>query len=192
MSKASEGQWEPYDPSWLVNLAKEQRPEAEWLPRALADCTKAKQGNSEAYLYFVDSQNANKPGSAWQFETNITLQSPTEGWLILDVLKDNEIGGIEFYDRLNKGPYIECPCGFTLTSFTVNGHKWLTYDDEQYKLLKDIDSKLKLTKNKEKALLHKQKKLQRGFLYECSNCGRIMWRRSGKGNYQVYLPESEA
>ncbi len=191
MTKEQVDQWEPYDPNWLITLAKEQMPEEEWLVRALMNCTKAKRGRSKAYLYFVDSRNANQPGSLWQYKTCIPLRSPTEGWITLDILKDNKVGGIEFYDRLNKGPYIECPCGFILTSFTVN-EQWLTYDNEQYKLLKNFDSQLSSAKNKKQALLTKQERSQRGLLYECTNCGRIFWRRFGQGSYQIYLPETES
>jgi hypothetical protein len=91
--------WEPYDPGWLVNLAKEQLPEESWLPDAIAKCTQCLR-ESEAYIYFVDAENPNKPGSDWQYSTCLELTSPTEGWLVLDILKERRVGGIEFVDKI--------------------------------------------------------------------------------------------
>ena len=93
--------WEPYDPTWLVDLAREQEPDEPWLPLALADCRRAWR-QSEAYTYFVNPNNPNRPGSEWQFETNIVLEHPTEGALVLDVLKGQRIGGFETIDRIEQ------------------------------------------------------------------------------------------
>jgi hypothetical protein len=92
--------WEPYDPNWLVELATSQVPDVPWLPGALAACQRAFK-ESSAYLYFVDPANPNMPGSEWQFESNIVLDHPTEGSLVLDVLKGKRIGGVEFLSRIN-------------------------------------------------------------------------------------------
>ncbi|MBP2615387.1 hypothetical protein H5J24_08240 [Chryseobacterium capnotolerans] len=55
---------------------------------------------SKAYYKFVDSTNANKPGSSWKFKENIILEHPELGTLILDILEHDELGGIEFLERL--------------------------------------------------------------------------------------------
>jgi uncharacterized protein YuzE len=34
----------------------------------------------------------------WQFNKNITLEHPEQGDLILDILKDGQIGGVEFWE----------------------------------------------------------------------------------------------
>ena len=86
--------WEPYDPGWLVELARAQEPDEQWLPVALAACRRAWQ-RSPAYTYFVNPSHPNEPGSDWQFETNIVLEHPTEGTLVLDILKGQRIGGFE-------------------------------------------------------------------------------------------------
>jgi hypothetical protein len=44
----------------------------------------------------VSPENANKPGAEWQFERSIVLEDPKEGELVLDILKGNRVGGIEF------------------------------------------------------------------------------------------------
>jgi len=95
-------EWKPYDPTWLVQLAEEQAPERPWLSAALSKCTKGR-WDSPAYLRFVESRNANQPGSEWQFEENIILEHPEHGDLVLDILKEYRIGGVEFLSRVLAG-----------------------------------------------------------------------------------------
>jgi hypothetical protein len=52
------------------------------------------------YLYFVDPADANQPGSEWQIADNVRLEHPKEGTLVLDILADRRVGGIEFWGRL--------------------------------------------------------------------------------------------
>jgi hypothetical protein len=92
--------WKPYDPAWLVELAKEQLPEEEWLPAALAACTMARQ-ESAAYIHFVKPADPDEPSSEWQVQTDLTLKHPTEGELVLDILEGNQVGGVEFLAKLS-------------------------------------------------------------------------------------------
>jgi hypothetical protein len=97
--------FKPYDPAWIADIAKQQRPDLPWLAESLARCNhchEKRQGGRKKciYAYFVEPQAANQPGSEWQFRESIPLQHPEFGHIKLDVLKDNRIGGIEFYDRL--------------------------------------------------------------------------------------------
>lgn len=94
------GQWVTYDPGWLVELATEQHPDKTWLREALTRCTRC-QPESRAYIHFVDPSRPNKPGSEWQFDTNLHLHSPSEGWIILDILDGHRVGGVEFVDKLD-------------------------------------------------------------------------------------------
>jgi hypothetical protein len=91
--------WKPYDPGWLVALARETRPAEPWLAAALAKCTLAAE-ESRAYTYFVDPREANQPGSEWQFDSNVMLKHPVESDLVLDILIGQRVGGIEFLARL--------------------------------------------------------------------------------------------
>ena len=91
--------WQPYDPTWLVTLAREQLVDETWLPDALARCTRCLQ-KSDAYIYFINPDQPNRPGAEWQFLRNLHLQHPKAGWLILDVLTEERIGGVEFVDRI--------------------------------------------------------------------------------------------
>jgi hypothetical protein len=92
--------WEPYDPGWLVDLARQQVPDEPWLPDALTACTRVRRRSDASYIYFVDPARTNQPGSEWQFDTSIELHCPTEGWLVLDILKGHRVGGVEFVDRI--------------------------------------------------------------------------------------------
>ena len=51
-------------------------------------------------LHFVDPARPNEPGSDWQFGENLILEHPLEGDLVLDVLKGNRIGGVEFLSKV--------------------------------------------------------------------------------------------
>ena len=87
--------WEPYDPTWLAELARLQARDMSWLEDALRECTRHAR-ESRAYIYFVSPVAANQPGSEWQFETNVMLNDPREGELVLDILKGHRVGGVEF------------------------------------------------------------------------------------------------
>lgn len=93
--------WETYDPTWLVELALEQVPEERWLPEALSNCRRAYR-ESGVYTYFVDPANPNQPGSEWQIDTSIVVEHPTEGTLVLDVLKGPRVGGFETLARIEE------------------------------------------------------------------------------------------
>ena len=92
--------WKPYDPTWLVALAKEQLPDEPWLPAALAACTMARQ-ESAAYIHFVTRSDPDEPGSEWGEQRDLILKHPTEGELVLDILEGNRVGGVEFLAKLS-------------------------------------------------------------------------------------------
>ncbi len=91
--------WSRYDPTWLVQLAREQVPEHPWLPSALAQCTRSR-WQGDAYLSFVDAQRPNESESEWQFLENIVLRHPVQGDLVLDILTEQRVGGVEFLSRI--------------------------------------------------------------------------------------------
>jgi hypothetical protein len=101
LSSSSEP-WLPYDPTWLVELAKSERPRKKWLHEALADCTLAQARTCCApkiYGYhFVDAARPNKPGSPWQFDHQIWLGDLGVSLsVIVAVLKGRQIGGFEWH-----------------------------------------------------------------------------------------------
>lgn len=93
--------WEPFDPTWLAQLAREQYPSVPGLIAAIEridHCAK----RSVAMWYFVDPSNANKPGAEWQFGANVHLNGGPLGPLVLDMLRDGRVGGVEFLARLGE------------------------------------------------------------------------------------------
>lgn len=86
----------PYDPTWLVGLAVKQAPE---LVEAFSACVVA-DCRYHAYHKFVDTRNPNKIGSAWQFSHSAEMIDNDEGGVVVDVLSDGRIGGVEFLKRI--------------------------------------------------------------------------------------------
>ncbi|MEM9547848.1 MAG: hypothetical protein AAGA77_17830 [Bacteroidota bacterium] len=87
--------WQVYDPQWLIDLAKEQIPDKPEIILALSKCIKANV-ESRTFIYFVNGDLPNQPNAEWQFDQCIQLEDKEKGTIILDVLKGNRIGGIEF------------------------------------------------------------------------------------------------
>jgi len=90
---------ETYNPTWLVKLAKQQRPELTWLHEALAKCTTSVKKETD-YLYFVSADRPNLPESEWQHERSIELNCPENGYLVVDILKGERVGGVEFVNKI--------------------------------------------------------------------------------------------
>jgi len=88
-----------YDPTWLVKLAKKQKPEADWFHEALTKCTEVVREET-AYVGFISAERANLPGAEWQYDFSVELYCPDNGFLVVDVMKDKRIGGVEFVDNI--------------------------------------------------------------------------------------------
>ena len=91
--------WKKYDPKWLIKASEYRFDEYPWLRDALLQCTKAKE-RSEWYTYFIDDKNPNTPGSNWQFQESITIEDTPEGDIVIDIVKNNRVGGIEYLTRV--------------------------------------------------------------------------------------------
>jgi hypothetical protein len=48
----------------------------------------------------VNSDRPNESGSDWQFAENLELESPTEGGIVLDILTNHRVGGVEFVSKI--------------------------------------------------------------------------------------------
>lgn len=80
-----------YDPTWLVDLAKKEYPEEEWLHEALEKCTKKISVDDDpAMIYFVHPRI---PSHGWEYKESISFES--SGTIVIDVLVDGRIGAIE-------------------------------------------------------------------------------------------------
>jgi hypothetical protein len=82
-----------------VKLAREQHPDAPWLADALALCRRAV-GAGSAYVHFASAEHANRPGAEWQYRESMDLDDPEVGMVVVDVLQDGRIGGIELVGLL--------------------------------------------------------------------------------------------
>ncbi len=90
---------EGFEPMMLIEAVREQAREFSWLPDALMKCGRG-EWESRAYVAYVSQSNPNQPGSDWQFETNVLLFHDKFGMVVLDILKGNRLGGIEFVDKI--------------------------------------------------------------------------------------------
>lgn len=86
--------------SELINLLTNEIPNRIELINFTENITIGK-WESKAYVHFVNPENPNQPNSEWQFKENIILESKIYGTLILDILSENRIGGVEFLNKLN-------------------------------------------------------------------------------------------
>lgn len=86
---------EEIDLEYIIKLVSEQEPESLDVINALKKCEKGKWDGS-AYYRFVNSSNANNPGAVWQHDYCIVLEQENNADIVLDILKDGRIGGIEF------------------------------------------------------------------------------------------------
>jgi hypothetical protein len=89
--------FEPHDPTWVIKLAKDQRPDLPWLAEALANCTlSAWRSRRHLYLCFI----AEPEMTQLVYSQTIDLVDPKCGDIKLDVCEGNRVIGIEFYNRL--------------------------------------------------------------------------------------------
>lgn len=92
---------EHIDIEYLIKLVKEQEPERQDLVSALLNCNGG-HWSENGYYRFVDSKNPNQPNSDWQHEECIVLEQNEKGNIVIDLLKNGRIGGIEFIDLIDK------------------------------------------------------------------------------------------
>lgn len=88
-----------FEPAWIVAAVEKCFPENRKLAEAAARCTRYLSG-TEFYVHFVSSENANVPGVEWQHDYCEVLEETPYGEVVLDILKDGRIGGIEFLHQV--------------------------------------------------------------------------------------------
>ncbi len=91
--------WKKYDPTWLIRASAYRFHEYPWLEVALTQCIRAKERN-DWYTYFVNGSRPNKAGSEWQFQESITIENTPNGDIVIDVVRSNRVGGVEFLSRV--------------------------------------------------------------------------------------------
>ncbi len=83
----------------IIELIREQEPDRPDLIKELEKSEK-KKWFRQPYIHFVSAERPNQPGSEWQFDEDIILEDEIEGTIVLDILKDGRIGGIEFVSQI--------------------------------------------------------------------------------------------
>jgi hypothetical protein len=98
MPRRNQARCEDDDPGWLVEAAKQQRPDLPWIAEAFSSCTRVLRrhyGHDEC-LYLIDPSRPNEPESAWQFMENVVLDAEKVAeCIVVDVLTDHRIGAVE-------------------------------------------------------------------------------------------------
>ncbi len=94
-------EWKSFDPSWLIKLAEIQFPDDSWLIESLERCQKAS-FDGVSYYFFVERERADDQNSEWEFARNIKLRDSEKGEIVLDILKNNWIGGMEYLEQYEK------------------------------------------------------------------------------------------
>ena len=100
-------EWRKFDPQPLMKLAEEQFPEQSWLVESLSLCVKVADDGNGTYFYFTPREAASDGQTEWEFQKNISLRDPNFGELILDVLQNNRIGGIDFIEKREGSVYLD-------------------------------------------------------------------------------------
>ncbi|SDC02680.1 hypothetical protein [Williamwhitmania taraxaci] len=86
----------------IIKLVKEQEPDRQDIVEALRS-SKGGYWSSIGYYCFVASDiKPNKPGSNWQYDECMVIEQKEKGDIVIDLLKDGRIGGIEFIDLIDK------------------------------------------------------------------------------------------
>lgn len=83
----------------IIELIREQEPDRTDLIEEL-EKSERKKWIRQPYIRFVSAEKPNQPGSERQFDENIVLENQTEGTIVIDILKDGRIGGIEFVSQI--------------------------------------------------------------------------------------------
>lgn len=88
--------WEPYDAQWLISLllaADEIAVAADAKGRNWAEV-------GPHYVRFVDAERPNQEGAAWKHQRCMRLSSQSHGEIVVDVLSNDRVGGVELLDSL--------------------------------------------------------------------------------------------
>ena len=89
---------EPYfEIGSLIELVSEQEPDRPDLVKQLKQCV-IRKWIRQPYVQFVSDENADGAGLIGE---SIVIEHPTEGTMVVDVLKDGRIGGIEFVNQIS-------------------------------------------------------------------------------------------
>ncbi len=81
-------------------------------------------------------------------------------------------------------PKLGCPCGFVHNLSPIPDDGWTTVRDRDYEDLIDTEIAARDDQDAEGRVTR-----YHGLLYECPECGRIMWEKPGEDRFKVFVPE---
>ena len=82
----------------IIDLVRQQEPQRQDIVKSLKRCSGGK-WTSNGYYKFSTPKNGNK-GPEWEFRENIVLEHEFLGLIVLDLLKNGRIAGIEFINLI--------------------------------------------------------------------------------------------
>ena len=82
----------------IIDLVRQQEPQRQDIVKSLKRCSRGK-WTSSGYYKFSAPKNGNK-GPEWKFRENIVLEHEFLGLIVLDLLKNGRIAGIEFINLI--------------------------------------------------------------------------------------------
>jgi len=84
-------------------------------------------------------------------------------------------------------PKLACPCGFVHNLSPIPDDGWITVRDRDYDSMVDAELELRNHPNAPDDAVN-----YHGSLYECPDCGRIMWQKPGNEQFSIFLPNNSA
>lgn len=81
-------------------------------------------------------------------------------------------------------PKLHCPCGFVHDQSPIPDAGWITVRDRDYEELIHAECHHEQTDGGHIAFARLA-----GLMYDCQECGRLMWRKPGEQDYRVYRRE---
>ena len=83
----------------IIKLIEEQEPEMLELIKEL-ETFKKKKWIPQAYIPFKYPEKSNSNNTGWKISESVVLEHKTEGTIVLDILENGKIGGIEFVNKI--------------------------------------------------------------------------------------------
>jgi hypothetical protein len=82
-------------------------------------------------------------------------------------------------------PKLVCPCGFVHDLSPIPDGGWVTVRDADYEALIESWTGSKVAEGGPSAFVRLT-----GRLYECPECGGVLWEKPGEQSFRAYRPDS--
>jgi hypothetical protein len=85
-------------------------------------------------------------------------------------------------------PKLLCPCGYIHDMSPIPDAGWVTIRDKDYDCLIQTEVQRADLAHVNPALSDREIVNVTGVLYECPDCGRLLWRQPGASDWLTYVP----